>query len=114
VREVQRRASLIGGTPDYMAPEQARGLEVDGRADLYALGATLYEMATGRVPFDAGDPTHHHLHTPPPDPRAVDPTLPEPLAALVLELLAKRPEERPNSAEDVAARLASIERALAG
>jgi tRNA A-37 threonylcarbamoyl transferase component Bud32 len=109
MEEVRRRASFIGGTPAYMAPEQSLGLAVDGRADLYALGATLFELLTGGVPFEAGDPLHHHRHTPPPDPRERTPDVPEPLARLVLDLLAKRPEDRPASAAEVAARLRTIE-----
>jgi tRNA A-37 threonylcarbamoyl transferase component Bud32 len=112
MEEVRRRATFIGGTPAYMAPEQSLGLAVDGRADLYALGATLFELLTGGVPFEAGDPLHHHRHTPPPDPRERTPDVPESLARLVLDLLAKRPEDRPASASEVGARLRAIEREL--
>jgi predicted Ser/Thr protein kinase len=108
VEEARRKKTLIGGTPSYMSPEQAAGEPVDGRTDLYALGATLFELLTGEVPFTRGDPTYHHRLTAPPDPRERAPAIPELLAALVLALLAKRPEARPASAAEVAERLRAI------
>jgi tRNA A-37 threonylcarbamoyl transferase component Bud32 len=110
---VRRRATRIGGTPDYMAPEQGLGHEVDGRADLYALGATLHELLTGVVPFEEGDLARHHRETPPPDPRERVPDVPAALAELVLQLLAKEPADRPGSAAEVAERLRAVERAAA-
>ncbi|MCA9513254.1 MAG: protein kinase, partial [Myxococcales bacterium] len=107
--EVRRSASLIGGTPYYMAPEQTLGGEIDARADLYGLGVTLFELATGRVPFPDGDPQHHSRHTAPPDPRELAPDVDDTLAALVLELLAKDPDARPASAAEVARRLAPLD-----
>ncbi len=112
VEEVRRRASLIAGSPSYMAPEQARGLEVDGRADLYALGVTLFELLTGGLPFEAGDPAHHHQYTPPPDPRERVATVPDLFAELVVRLMAKQPACRPASASDVSAQLRALERDL--
>jgi tRNA A-37 threonylcarbamoyl transferase component Bud32 len=111
MQEVRRAATVIGGTPYYMAPEQATGENVDHRADLYALGVTLFELATGTLPFREGDVTWHHRHTPPPDPRGVAPELPDAYADLVLQLLAKEPADRPASAAEVGARLAEIGRA---
>jgi tRNA A-37 threonylcarbamoyl transferase component Bud32 len=111
MQEVRRSATVIGGTPYYMAPEQATGENVDHRADLYALGVTLFELATGTLPFREGDVTWHHRNTPPPDPRDAAPELPDAYAELVLHLLAKEPSERPASAAEVGARLAEIGRA---
>jgi tRNA A-37 threonylcarbamoyl transferase component Bud32 len=96
--EARRKRTLIGGTPDYMAPEQTTGASVDARADLYALGASLFELLTGQVPFTEGDLLHHHRETPAPDPRAHADGVPDALAELVLALLAKEPEARPASA----------------
>jgi len=93
---VRRRASLIAGSPSYMAPEQAQGLEVDGRAYLYAPLRHALELLTGRLPFEDGDPAHHHQNTPPPDPReqvAMPPRRNSPNS--VVRLMAKQPECRP-------------------
>jgi tRNA A-37 threonylcarbamoyl transferase component Bud32 len=108
IQEVRKRATLIGGTPAYMAPEQATGLAVDGRADLYALGVTLFELLTGGLPFEDGDLVHHHRHTPPPDPRSLAGDLPAALAELVLQMLAKEPDRRPASSAEVVARLRAL------
>ena len=73
---------MIGGTPYYMAPEQAVGDAVDARADLYALGVTFFELLTGGVPFREGDVIYHHRHTPPPDPRQRAEDIPDGFAEL--------------------------------
>jgi tetratricopeptide (TPR) repeat protein len=112
--EVRRATTVVGGTPYYMAPEQAAGADVDHRADLYAFGVTLYELLTGEVPFRQGDLAHHHRHTPPPDPRTKVPDLPPALAELVLRLLAKAPEERFATTAEVVARLQELAKQLAG
>ncbi len=108
MEEVRRGSTVIGGTPSYMAPEQAVGERVDHRADLYALGITLFELATGSVPFKQGDVAYHHRHTPAPDPRSVAQGIPDALAELILELLHKDPAERVSSASEVATRLEAI------
>jgi tRNA A-37 threonylcarbamoyl transferase component Bud32/Tfp pilus assembly protein PilF len=111
LEEVRRATTVIGGTPFYMAPEQSVGENVDHRADLYSLGVTLYELATGSPPFTQGDVPMHHRHTPPQDPRERIPGLPDALAELLLALLAKQPQERPSRADEVAARLLELARA---
>ena len=111
--EVRRAATVVGGTPYYMAPEQAAGEDVDHRADQYALGVTLYELVTGDVPFREGDVTHHHRHTPAPDPREAAPDLPEDFAAVIARLMAKRPEDRFASTGEAGAQLARIAKRLA-
>ena len=99
------RAGLMLGTPRYMSPEQARGLEVDGRADVYSLGVVAYELLTGRVPFDGASEVEvaaqHLLDDPPPLDGA-----PAPLADLVMRMLAKDPARRP-TIDDVGRELAA-------
>jgi serine/threonine protein kinase len=97
---------VVGGTPYYMAPEQAAGENVDERADLYALGVTFFELVTGSVPFREGDVVYHHRHSPPPDPRTRAEGSPDGLAELILHLLVKDPAGRCASAREVAQRLA--------
>jgi len=108
LEEVRRSATVIGGTPYYMAPEQAAGENVDARADLYALGATFFELITGGVPFREGDVVYHHRHSPAPDPRSRAEGIPDGFAELILHLLAKDPAQRCASAREVAARLAAF------
>ena len=108
LEEVRRSTTIIGGTPYYMAPEQAAGETVDARADLYAFGVTLFELATGRRPFETGDVTYHHRHTPAPDPRSLGAEMPEALAALILQMMAKAPADRPASAEQIALRMRAV------
>lgn len=97
------KAGLIFGTPEYMSPEQAVGGKVDGRCDVYALGAILYEMLVGRPPF-RGEGTFEtvrmHVAEPPPAPRDVrsDILVPPMLEGVVLRCLEKRPEGRFESA----------------
>ena len=91
----------IEGTVFYMAPELALGQEYDGRADLYALGVMLYELTTGELPFQQGDPVaiiSQHVNAPVVPPRAKDPEIPAGLDKLIVRLLAKDPEDRPASA----------------
>jgi tetratricopeptide (TPR) repeat protein len=97
------RAGVIVGTAAYMAPEQALGQTVDGRADLYALGVLLYELTTGRVPFTGDDPltiVSQHVHAPVVPPRVLRPDLPPALEAIILRLLAKEPAQRFSSAAE--------------
>jgi tetratricopeptide (TPR) repeat protein/tRNA A-37 threonylcarbamoyl transferase component Bud32 len=110
--EVRRAATVIGGTPYYMAPEQAAGEEVDHRADQYALGVTLFELVTGDVPFRDGDVTYHHRHTPPPNPCAKAPELPEEFAQVILKLMAKRREDRFDKTGDAGAAIQKIAKRL--
>ena len=96
----------IVGTLAYLAPEQTgrTGRSVDQRADLYALGATLYELAAGAPPFGSGDPlklTHDHLARVPVPPAQVNPAVPKPLSDIVLHLLEKEPDNRYQTADGV-------------
>ncbi|MFF8769482.1 protein kinase [Kitasatospora sp. NPDC015120] len=105
------RLTLTGvliGSPSYMAPEQALSTAVDPRSDLYALGCLLHEMLTGEGPFRA--PTalgllRRHVDDPPVPLRELRPEVPAPLERLVLDLLAKRPQDRPADAQEVHGRL---------
>jgi serine/threonine protein kinase len=110
------QVGAIVGTPAYMAPEQAEGNPVDARADLFSLGCVLYRLSTGELPFK-GETTIATLvavATEPPRPlHRLNPRLPTPLTDLIMQLLAKRPTDRPRSAYAVAEALAAIERDLA-
>lgn len=109
VREGKRITDpgMVCGTPEYMAPEQARGDAVDHRADLYACGVLLFELLCGQLPFDGGSPREvvlMHLSSLPPDPRTVAPDRglwPE-LVDVVLKALAKSPSERFQTASELA------------
>ncbi len=105
------QAGLLG-TPEYMAPEQVDGsAEVTAAADLYALGVTLFEMLTGKLPFSAATPmltAMQRLFHDAPDPRSVQPDLHPQLAELVLRCLRRNPKERIGSAQELAASLAQF------
>jgi diguanylate cyclase (GGDEF)-like protein len=108
----------IAGTLAYLAPEQTgrTGRSVDQRADLYALGITLYELATGRLPFATADPLQlvsDHLASTPEAPAGVVPELPRGLSDIILRLLEKEPDRRYQSAEGLAHDLAALRDALA-
>jgi serine/threonine-protein kinase len=97
-------AGVAIGTPEYMPPEQLMGEEIDARADLYSAGAVLYECVTGEPVFNAPTVTAlmvKHLEEQPRDPREVVPDVPPSLAAVVLKALAKKREERWQSAAEM-------------
>lgn len=88
---------MVIGTPAYISPEQAQGLELDRRTDYYSLGIVMYEMATGQLPFNADDITAlmlQHVQQPPPPPRLVVPTLPVALERVILKSLEKQASRR--------------------
>ncbi|MFI8857746.1 serine/threonine-protein kinase [Streptomyces prasinus] len=99
------------GTPHYMSPEQISGTDVDRRSDLYSFGCVLYEIATGVPPFDLGDAWAvlvGHRDTPPRPPRGLRAELPERLERIILDLLAKEPGGRPDSARELARRIGAL------
>jgi tetratricopeptide (TPR) repeat protein len=99
------------GTYAYASPEQLRGLAVDGRSDLYSLGILLYRLITGRRPFQSEENAalvRAHLEETPPDPRALAPGLPDGIADLIAQLLAKDRDHRPANAGLVARRLEEL------
>ena len=105
VEEVRNHTTLVSGTPYYMSPEQTLGRNVDHRTDIYSLGVTIYELATGTLPFRDGNVPYHHVHTPAPDPRSVNPNLPLPLARIISRCLQKAPDDRYQSTREILAEL---------
>jgi len=110
-RKTKTKGGAILGTPAYMSPEQCKGgVEVDARADLYAVGCILFELVAGRTPFDSdgdGELMAMHIYEAPPQLSKLAPEVPAELDALVAKLLAKAPAERTPSA---AWTLAALER----
>lgn len=105
------RTGTVLGTSDYLAPEQARGLGVDGRTDVYALGVVLYEGLTGELPFPADTPMAvalRQVRDAMPDPRSVQPQVPAYLAAVVARACEKDPDARFPSALDMADALMDV------
>jgi formylglycine-generating enzyme required for sulfatase activity len=101
----------IIGTPAYMAPEQGAGEVVDHRCDLFSLGCVLYRLCAGRMPFKGKDTVSTLVSVATDHPQApaeIKPNVPAPLSDLVMELLAKKPEDRPQSARLVVERLAAL------
>jgi len=100
------------GTPDYISPEQAQGGALDLRSDIYALGATMFEMLGGRPPFVGTTPVSvvvQHLKEPVPSLRHINPDVPIPLAALIQRMLSKRPGGRPQDYDDLIAQLDRVD-----
>ncbi|SRR5579883_1031697 len=92
------------GSPEYMAPEQASG-EAEYRSDIYAMGVVIFQMLTGRVPFSASTPMQvmvQQVRQPPPSPRSLNPAISPQVEFVVLRALAKRPEQRYQSATELA------------
>ena len=103
---------IIIGTPEYMSPEQVDGKDTDQRADIYALGVILFEMLTGKVPFEGDTPLSiavKHKTEAPQDPRTLNAQVPLDLSQLILKCLEKDKKNRPQSAEEVLSQLSKIE-----
>jgi len=112
---LQTSTGVTMGTPTYMSPEQCLGLEPDPRSDIYSLGIVLYQMVTGRVPFDVKSLTEairRHTQEPPPPPRSINPSLPTSVENILLRALAKRREDRFSSALEMADALKNAIRTL--
>jgi len=106
---------MIIGTPEYMAPEQVDGLEADQRTDIYALGAILFEMVTGRVPFEGDSPlsvAYKHKNEIPISPRKLNSEIPEPFSQVILRCLEKEKANRFQTADELLADLVRIEDGL--
>ena len=98
------RADTVMGTPEYMAPEQALGQRADQRADLYALGIIIYQMLLGQTPFKSDAPSTTlmaQIHSPVPLPSAEDPDFDQMLELALIKALAKNPDDRYQSSEDM-------------
>ena len=101
----QTGTNMVVGTPQYFAPEQARAKPLDGRADLYSLGVTLFRAATGRLPFEGEDwyeIARQHVEEPAPPARWVNPALSPEFESIVLQCMAKAPDDRPATGEVLA------------
>ncbi len=101
----------VMGTATYLSPEQAQGIQVDARSDIYSLGMVLYEMLAGRAPFKGDTPVavaYKQLHEVPPAPSALNSAVSPALDALVARALSKDPDQRPNSATEFRAELLGI------
>jgi tetratricopeptide (TPR) repeat protein len=108
-------AGVMIGTPEYMSPEQVEGKEVDARSDIYSLGIILYEMVTGRLPFEGDTPFSvgvKQKSETPHDPRQLNPQVPEELGRLVLRCLEKEKPKRFQRFEDVLSALEGVERKM--
>jgi len=108
-------AGVMIGTPEYMSPEQVEGKEVDERSDIYSLGIIIYEMVTGRVPFEGDTPFTigvKHKSEMPKDPKEFNSQVPNDLSTLILRCLEKDKEKRYQSAEGVLSELIKIEKGI--
>jgi serine/threonine-protein kinase len=114
-KDIKLTGSVVLGTPAYMSPEQALGKKLDHRADVYALGAVIYEMLTGVPPYKG--PTSvtvamKHVLDPVPHVKELRPELSEPLDAIVAKAMSKEPNERHNSAGELASAFSNVVRTL--
>jgi serine/threonine protein kinase/Tfp pilus assembly protein PilF len=108
-------AGVMIGTPEYMSPEQAEVKEVDQRSDIYSLGVILYEMVTGRVPFEGETPlgiAMKHKSETPKDPKELNAQVPENLSRVILKCLEKDKDKRYQSAGEVRSELTNIEKGI--
>jgi serine/threonine protein kinase len=110
-RRALTQAGMILGTPHYTSPEQALGDAIDHRADIYGLGVVLFEVLTGRLPFEgnkAFDVLVMHVNDPPPKPRDLVSDIPQTLENIVLKAMAKSPDERYAGMQDMVASLGGV------
>ncbi len=105
---IQESTQAIG-TPYYMSPEQVLGHEIDARSDIYSLGVTIFELATGTLPFTKGDLPYKHVHEPPPLPSSVNAKINPQLEDMILKMMQKCPDDRFSSCIDVMNALKQID-----
>ena len=104
---------MIIGTPEYMSPEQVEGKEADHRSDIYSIGVILYEMVTGRIPFEGDAPLSivlKHKTETPRDPRELNAQIPDDLSHVILKCLEKNKEKRYQAAEEILSEVGKIEK----
>jgi tetratricopeptide (TPR) repeat protein len=101
MEEVRNATTVVSGTPFYMSPEQTLGRNIDHRTDLYSLGVTVFELATGELPFRRGNVPYHHVHTAPPNPTEINDKVPKALSRIILQLLEKSPDARYAHAREI-------------
>ncbi len=94
INEIEKNSTQAIGTPYYMSPEQIQGTEIDNRSDVYSLGVTLFELATGQLPFTKGDLPYKHVHEQPPMPSSINPKINPDLEQVILKMLKKAPDDR--------------------
>jgi serine/threonine-protein kinase len=107
----QTGTNMVVGTPQYFAPEQARAKPLDGRADIYSLGVSLYRSVTGRLPFDGDDwyeIARQHVEEVPPRIRAINPAISAAFERVILRCLAKHPDDRPATGEQLCDDLTAV------
>lgn len=112
------QAGRVVGTPYYMSPEQCQSRPVDARSDVYSLGATYFSLLTGQSPYQSAGSSmqvmYAHCHSAPPNPRSINPSVPDACAAIVQKATAKLPEDRYQSADELLADLEAVIATLSG
>lgn len=107
----QTGTNMVVGTPQYFAPEQARAKPLDGRADIYSLGVSLFRSSTGRLPFEGEDwyeIARQHVEDAPPSPRRINPVISPAFERVILRCMAKHPDDRPATGEQLADELTAV------
>lgn len=101
IEKVKGYQTIASGTPYYMSPEQTLGRNIDHRTDLYSLGITIFEMATGKLPFMHGDAAYHHVHTAAPEAKSISADVPDTLSRIVSRCMEKNPDDRFQDAKEL-------------
>ena len=107
--EHEKGSTQAIGTPYYMSPEQVLGNEIDARSDIYSLGVTLFELATGVLPFVKGDLPYKHVHEAPPAPSMFNTQIHPQIEAIILKMMQKHPEDRYASCNELISALKRVD-----